>query len=728
MEPVKGREFSRVEGLAICLSMIGVQLCSEVINQWGLYFYSPSGGVGRTIYVSVGMVGIIFIVGTFWDAFSSPVIGMLSDGTGTRPGRWRFIPIPGRRLPYIFWGGLLMVFTMIAFWYPPVNGTSWLNLVYGTVLLCAHWTLFSVAVVPLNALGPEIARSDSARVAIGTWTAIGLILGLALANALPGVLIAAMDPGRVESSLAVKLDRPSDGQEVVAAAERLFSTAPDLAAKIRRVGSGLRMEGYEDGDLALVAESGKSVLTVKGALYDRLREETAAEVVRDLIPEALRQQYAPVVRRAWYGAEFRDGALDAALLEHVRAQALTPLSASMHRELEISIAGPRLALTIPTGMAERMDSAALQTIAGKIPGVTGTVKATLGPGFVRYDLPERVRELPPGAHAYLVEATAREALRSNLIELGAQGTARTLVFPKALRADLTIAHLRVLMADVPGVSALERREESFSPTGYRRVSTIFAFLSFLLFLLPVIFIRERYDSEAVQSEPLPYGRAVLDALRNKPFVIYALSFFFFTIGFLAVQRALPYWAELGLDGDEGTITKLLAPFILVAVVSYAFIPILARYLHMKWLMFIALFIIATGMPCMYLIGQSTASFATRQLWGMILFGYCGVGQALIYVMMVPMLGDIIDYDERLSGERREALYNGLSAFIWKASMAGSVLLASQSMNLWGNRIEQYTGVLLVGPFAGLFGLIGMALICFYPVNKVEKKEGQEEAA
>ena len=296
------------------------------------------------------------------------------------------------------------------------------------------------------------------------------------------------------------------------------------------------------------------------------------------------------------------------------------------------------------------------------------------------------------------------------------------MFPKALRADLTIAYLRGVMAELPGLKALERHEESFSPTGYRRVSTIFAFLSLILFMLPVIFVRERYDSETVQSDPLPYGRAVLDALHNKPFMIYAFSFFFFTIGFLAVQRALPYWAELGLDGDEGTITKLLVPFILVAVLSYGFIPLLARRLHMKWLIFTALFIIASGMPCMYLIGQSTASFATRQMWGMILFGYCGVGQALIYVMMVPMIGDIIDYDERLSGERREALYNGLSAFIWKASMAGSVLLASQSMNLWGNRIEQYTGVLLVGPFAGFFGFVGMVLICFYPVHKAEKKE------
>jgi hypothetical protein len=38
------------------------------------------------------------------------------------------------------------------------------------------------------------------------------------------------------------------------------------------------------------------------------------------------------------------------------------------------------------------------------------------------------------------------------------------------------------------------------------------------------------------------------------------------------------------------------------------------------------------------------------------------------------------------------------------------------MNLWGNTVERYTGVLLVGPFAGLFGLIGMGIICLYPVR------------
>ncbi|HOQ90909.1 MAG TPA: MFS transporter, partial [Candidatus Hydrogenedentes bacterium] len=197
-----------------------------------------------------------------------------------------------------------------------------------------------------------------------------------------------------------------------------------------------------------------------------------------------------------------------------------------------------------------------------------------------------------------------------------------------------------------------------------------------------------------------------------------------TVGFLAVQRVLPYWAELGLDGDESTITVLLVPFILTAIAFYGVIPLLARWLHMKWMMFLALAVIATGMPFLYIVGKLDVSFTARVYMGMALFAYCGIGQAIIYVMMVPMLGDIIDYDETLSGERREALYNGLSAFIWKASMAGSVLLASQSMSWWGNRVEQYDGVLLVGLFASLFAVIGMVIISLYPKWRERKDQAR----
>jgi Na+/melibiose symporter-like transporter len=100
----------------------------------------------------------------------------------------------------------------------------------------------------------------------------------------------------------------------------------------------------------------------------------------------------------------------------------------------------------------------------------------------------------------------------------------------------------------------------------------------------------------------------------------------------------------------------------------------------------------------------------------------------MYAMMTPMIGEIIDYDEACSGQRREALYNGLSGFVWKASMGGSVFIATQSMNYFGNSPENALGVLLVGPIAGLFGLLGMIAIVFYPVLNVVQKEHENAPA
>lgn len=477
MDTPAREEFTWREGLAMCLAMIGVQLSSEILNQWGTFFYSPPEGVGRTIYVTVGMVGYIFIIGTLWDAITDPLMGALSDRTKTW-GRWRLLPLRGRRIPYIFWGSIFMTFTAVGFWYPPIEGPSFLNWIYGTVLLCLHWTMFTVTIVPLIALGPEIARSERARVCIGTWIAVGMIVGLAIAAVLPGVLIEVLDPAR----------------------------------------------------------------------------QSAGAVAADVSPTA--------------------------------------------------------------------DSPAAETEAANAP--------------------------------------------------------------------------------------------SYSPIGYRRMALLFALIALVMFQFPVWLIRERYDSEKAAHERPKIADGFRDAMRNKPFIIYAVSFFFFTVGFLAAQRALPYWAKLGLGGSEQTVTVLMAPFIGVAVLSYFFIPYLARRLHVKWMLFLALFVIASGMPFMYIVGVADAPFATKQVWGMLLFGYCGIGQAIIYVMMTPMMGEIIDHDERRSGKRREALYNGLSGVVWKASMAGSIYIATQSMNIWGHSREQYMGVLLVGPIAGLFAFIGMIVICFYP--------------
>lgn len=684
---ISQKEFKWFEGLAICLSMIGVQLCSEVINQWGLYFYSPSKGIGRTIYVSISIVGYIFIIGTIWDAFSSPIVGVISDKTPTRPGRWRIIPIYGRRRPYIFFGALLMVFTMISFWYPPIQAPSIINFLYATFILCTHWTLFSITVIPLNALGPEIARSEPARIALGTWTAVGMIVGLAFANALPGILIAKLDPARVESHLSI---------------ETTIQTAPDDL--IKNWFSQLKITNLSKTDIKITGNS----IEIKGATLEQIKESLINNRILSLIKSGGVKDIQRLPRKSFWAYKIAGENIERNI-EFVKKELFALLIPYAEEILGVQKEQAKNILIFQSKLIEQIKKENITSDFITNPNV----KIKINNDLLIIELDNNSIDFDA-----LVSTLLKIAIDKNLTT--PHWAENTVVITKPLAAGIAKIEVQESLKQLGNISKITWVEESFSPVGYRRVALIFSIASLILFLLPVAFIRERYDSEAIQSEPLPWGEGLKDAFKNIPFLIYAASFFLFTIGFLAVQRVLPYWVELGLDGDESTITFLLIPFILVAVASYAVIPKLAKYMHMKWFMFIALGIIASGMPFLYVIGKANFEPLSKTIAGMLLFGYCGIGQAIIYVMMIPMLGDIIDYDESFSGQRREAVYNGLSAFIWKASMAGSILLASQSMHYWGNSIENFTGVLLVGPFAGLFGFLGMILITLYPSKWREK--------
>ena len=505
------KEFTWLEGLALFLSCIAIQLCSEVMTQWGFFFYSPGEGAGRTVYVAVHLAGLIFTIGLIFAAMSDPIIAIWSDKTRTRPGRWRIIPISGRRRPFIFWGSIGMVFTGILFWYPPIHGTSTLNFVYATIIYCVHGGIFfTMCVDPFNALAPEITRSQEARVKIGAWIAAGMIIGLACAEIAPGILVEVLDPeGRAAREAAP--------------AQALWAVTTDAAF----------------GDNFAPA---KSVLADNGPL----------EAVNIF---------------------------------------------SVHR-------------------------------------------------------------------AY-----------NNL---------------------------------------------SFSPVGYQRTAILFTFLSLALFQFTIWTIRERYDSE---NEPprAPSYTVMRQAIGNRVFLRFIAIFFLFNIGFLGVQRVLPHWVQIGLHGTESLVSVLMAPFILAALVALVLTDLLSKRIPIKWLLFLALGIIAAGLPFMYIIAVAHISTALKLLCGGTLFAFCGLGQGMIYVLMTPLIGEIIDLDEQSSGERREAVYNSLSGLAWKGSQALSVGVAALCMHLGGNSVEHPTGIFIIGPLAGLFGLLGMAVCYTYPILHVTKE-------
>ena len=468
------KEFSRVEGLAFCLSAVGVQLSTEFIAQWGPYFYSPTEGGGRAVYVSIGLILPMFVAGRLFDAVTDPLVGVWSDKTRTRPGWLRLFPIRGRRRPFIFWGSVLMTFTAIGFWYPPLARPSVINFIFGTLMLSLHLGFLTISLVPLLALAPEVARSPRARMKLGQWIAVGMIAGLAIAAVLPGVLLTSLDPAR------------------------------------------------------------------------------------------------------------------------------------------------------------------------------------------------KAAELTGGTPA-------------------------------------------------------------FSPVGYQRTAILFALISLATFQFVVWAVRERFTETPSPETPLDMRSVVRDmgsTLANNVFVKYVAAFTLFSVGYLATQRILPNWAETGLGGDESTVTLMMLPFIGSALVTaFVLMPILARLMPVKWQLFFSFAIVVGSLPLMYPIAKLDAEPQTKFLLGGGLFLICGIAQGMQYVLYTPLLGEIIDLDEKRTGRRREGAYNGVSGVAFKAGQAGSIALSNFCMSTFGNSVTNPAGILLVGPVAGAVAFLGLLVVWRYPVLSGVGKPG-----
>lgn len=110
-----------------------------------------------TLKVDPALLGLMLAIPRFWDAFTDPFIGHLSDRT-----RGRF----GRRRPYIVVGAVLTGLTFTLVWMVPVHWPqSWL-LGWFLVTSLLYYTCYSVWEVPYQSLGYELTPDYHERTAV----------------------------------------------------------------------------------------------------------------------------------------------------------------------------------------------------------------------------------------------------------------------------------------------------------------------------------------------------------------------------------------------------------------------------------------------------------------------------------------------------------------------------------------------------------------------------------
>jgi GPH family glycoside/pentoside/hexuronide:cation symporter len=146
----------------------GMRAFSQQVGSNGMTLFAFPA-YGMILGMNPAVIGLVFALMRFYDAFTDPLMGWISDNTRSR---W------GRRRPYIFIGALLGGLTFALLWLPAASWSEVAKTVYFVVLSVLFYTSYTIMSVPAEALGWELTPDYAERTRLMSWFSLGVRVAL----------------------------------------------------------------------------------------------------------------------------------------------------------------------------------------------------------------------------------------------------------------------------------------------------------------------------------------------------------------------------------------------------------------------------------------------------------------------------------------------------------------------------------------------------------------------
>ena len=152
---------------AFALAVVGIPI----------YVYIPKFYTD-VVGVHIAVLGYLILGVRLFDALTDPLIGFISDRSGTRFGR---------RRPYIAVGALWLALSIVFLFNPPAESPTFETVWFGVWFFCVFF-FWTVVEVPYESLGPEITFNYHERIALFAWRDGALIAGTLVAASSPALV------------------------------------------------------------------------------------------------------------------------------------------------------------------------------------------------------------------------------------------------------------------------------------------------------------------------------------------------------------------------------------------------------------------------------------------------------------------------------------------------------------------------------------------------------------
>lgn len=252
--------------------------------------------------------------------------------------------------------------------------------------------------------------------------------------------------------------------------------------------------------------------------------------------------------------------------------------------------------------------------------------------------------------------------------------------------------------------------------GFGGMGLILAAVALASYLVTALTVKEEQREHA----PTPGLLASMAlTLRNRPFLYYVGSHVLFWFGFNAVVTAAPYLVTVRMGGTEADTSIALASAFIVGLASFPAVGRISTKRGLKFAMLASMGALAVALMLWAAVGHWPVP--VDPFWqGLAVFIVAGLGIGGLFALPNALVAEIVDYDERLTGMRREAMFFGVQGLLVKIAMGLSTFAATQLLAAGGFSAEQSAGVQWLGPLAGVFVLLGMLVFAGYPEHVVRE--------
>ncbi|TFG28509.1 MFS transporter [Candidatus Thorarchaeota archaeon] len=278
------------------------------------------------------------------------------------------------------------------------------------------------------------------------------------------------------------------------------------------------------------------------------------------------------------------------------------------------------------------------------------------------------------------EMCITQEARSNLslynVVLGSFGGLVAMVLPLILLTDETSTELNPFFQPVMVVLALVAGT--------------------LLFVSSFALTENEY---ARKEESFGFVESMIRTIKNREFLAFEAMNFFHEMAFTIVTGSMIYYVQyvVRLEGLLASLPIIIV--FLIMLVSSFLADRMVKQRGLKQVYIIGLLVSSVGLITLFLSG-SLLSLVILSL------AVVGIGFGPVNLIWSPLLSDVMDYDEILTGKRRETTYAGMNALITKPaiSIANAVFLLVISGFGFDNTLIVQSG-------SAVFGIqLGFALL------------------